>query len=161
MRCNKGKLTLTGCKCSKISLITSKFLGNFRACGNGVGNGHFLISLDLAIPLLSFSTGVSLDFSLALGVSFPISVPLLKMVIDFLKLVCVDNLCSLIIWIRLSLRRKLPSFSPTQCICESSNLALGLSHLFIYSCEHGLKSLILFTLLLYESVKHILQRWSR
>jgi hypothetical protein len=61
--------------------VISKFLGNFRACGNGVGNGHFSISLDLAIPLSSFSAGVS-DFSLALGASFPISLPLLKMVID-------------------------------------------------------------------------------
>jgi hypothetical protein len=62
--------------------VTSKFLGNFKACGNGVGNGHFSISLDLAIPLSSFLARVSLDFSLALGASFPISLPLLKMVID-------------------------------------------------------------------------------
>ena len=152
MRCNRGKLTLTWCKCSKISLVTSKFLGNFRTYENDVGNGHFLISLDLAIPLSSFSAGVSLDFSLALGASFPIFLPLL----NFLKLVCVDNLCTLIIGIRLSLGRKLLSFSPTQCLCESSYLALGLSHLFINSCKHGLKPLILLTLFLYESVKHIL-----
>ena len=163
MRCNKDKLTLTWFKCSKISLVTSKFLGNFRACRNSAGNGHFSISLDLAIPLPSFFSWDLIRFLISFRsiLSNFLTTSQNGNRLDFIKLVCVDNLCTLIIRIRLSLGRKLPFFSPTQCLYESSYLALGLFHLFINSCKHGLKPLILLTLFLYESVKHIFQRWSR